>query len=145
MDERKRITELFKALGNQARLAVLEALYRDKDITNIHREMDMSRSGLQNNIERLVDADLLYRPSNDNRTYDLTILGDVVAEHVFEMKASRKDIMDVYSEMLEEELREKRDILRRMEDADVDTGELEQNIQSRAWVKTREAAETTDE
>lgn len=140
-----RMTELFKALGNQARLAVLEALYRDKDITNIHREMDMSRSGLQNNIERLVDADLLYRPSNDNRTYDLTILGDVVAEHVFEMKASRKDIMDVYSEMLEEELREKRDILRRMEDADVDTGELEQNIQSRAWVKTREAAETTDE
>lgn len=103
-----RMTELFKALGNQARLAVLEALYRDKDITNIHREMDMSRSGLQNNIERLVDADLLYRPSNDNRTYDLTILGDVVAEHVFEMKASRKDIMDVYSEMLEEELREKR-------------------------------------
>lgn len=141
----EQIKQIFQALGNNARLKILETLDNNQTVSGLHHDLGMSRSGLQKNIEKLVQANLVYRPEEGNQTYRLTSLGDVVAEHVAEIKSSREEIMDLYTEKLEEERLEEKDVLEKMQDSGVDTSELEQKIQSRAWVRTREEGKDTEE
>lgn len=132
-DDLSQLSQIFQALGNEARLSVVQRLQNGESVSGLHHDLGMSRSGLQKNIERLIDANLVYRPDDSDQTYDLTYLGEILAEQIDYTEANLNDVMEEYREQVEKHRKQESETLERMEEAGVDTKELEQKIQARAW------------
>ena len=78
------VSALFQGLGHEARLALLLGIYQDESLNEIADFLDITRGGMQDHIEKLVDTDLLYRPEDSGMTYDLTPFGVFFVEFVLE-------------------------------------------------------------
>jgi len=135
------LADLYQALGNQTRLEVLLKLSEDDPVSDIQKEKDISRSGLQKHIERLIESELVYRPREKKKTYELTPLGEHYAGLVeTDDKASLK-VLELFKDektRLEEENQEAR---RTLEEAGVDLTDFQQKIKEEAWQNIWEEAE----
>lgn len=81
--EYEQLATLIKGFGNDTRLALLLGLYAGDSASEIATFMDITRGGMQNNINKMADADLLYRPSADDApTYRLTPIGQLFAQFI---------------------------------------------------------------
>jgi DNA-binding transcriptional ArsR family regulator len=127
------LAEVYKSLGNETRLAVLFQLEQGESVSPLTEELDITRSGLQKNIERLIDAGLVYRPTDSDQTYKLTSLGEYFVNEVYREKTHVEDVLEDFRNRLEELREEEEETLERMEDAGVDTKELENKLQAEAW------------
>ncbi|WP_313694143.1 ArsR/SmtB family transcription factor [Halorarum halobium] len=138
MSERDKATwedlaEVYKSLGNEARLAVILQLDEGESVSQLTDELGMTRSGLQKNIERLIDAGLVYRPTDSDQTYELTVLGEFFVNEVREEKQHVDQVLEDFQDRLAELEEEEEETLQRMEDAGVDTKELENKLRAEAW------------
>lgn len=127
------LATVYKALGNKTRLAILLQLEEEETVTPLTDELDITRSGLQSNIERLIDAELVYRPGDPGPTYSLTPLGEIVVNKVHE---DQDEVIGPLSEFHEiwEDLKEREsDALKAMREAGVDTSALEAKLKLQAW------------
>ena len=127
------LATVYKALGNKTRLAVLLQLEEEETVTPLTDELDITRSGLQSNIERLIDADLVYRPVDKDPTYSLTPLGELLVEKIHEDEDQITDLLADYEEILQELKEEESDTLESMEESGIDTSELENKLKAEAW------------
>jgi DNA-binding MarR family transcriptional regulator len=124
---------IYKALGNQSRIAVLTTLEQDEPVSQLTDELDMTRSGLQKNIERLIDAGLVYRPVDSDQTYSLTPLGEHFVDEIHDEQNHVLQVLENWRNRVKELREEEEETLQRMEDAGVNTKELEQKLQAEAW------------
>jgi len=77
----ERLSVLIKGFSNDTRLALLLGFYHDYTANEVADFLDMTRGGLQNNIEKMVKAELVYRPDEEDQpTYRLTPIGEVIAK-----------------------------------------------------------------
>jgi predicted transcriptional regulator len=127
------LATVYKALGNKTRLAVLLQLEERETVTPLTDELDITRSGLQSNIERLIDADLVYRPVDKDPTYSLTPLGELLVEKIHEDEDQITELLSDYEEILQERKEEESDTLESMEKSGIDTSELENKLKAEAW------------
>lgn len=76
IDDLDRLASVINGLSNTSRLSVLLAMDENRSMQEVAEALDITRGGLQRNIETLIEADLVYRPSQPNQTYALTPLGE---------------------------------------------------------------------
>lgn len=124
---------VYKALGNKTRLAVILQLEEGEPVTPLTEELDITRSGLQSNIERLIDADLVYRPVDKDPTYDLTSLGELFIGKIHDDVDEVNQLLSQYQDILQELEEEEADTLESMRESGVDTTELENKLTAEAW------------
>jgi DNA-binding transcriptional ArsR family regulator len=136
------LADIYQALGNKTRLHTLQKLSQDRPVSELTDELGITRSGLQKNIERLIQSELVYRPQEeDSKTYALTPLGD---RYVELLKEDSKHALTVLNQLnkqlqdLEEEQSETRETL---EEAGVDLTEYEQKLKEEAWKNIWDEAE----
>lgn len=126
---------IYKALGNETRLQLLFQIESGDPISELAD--GISRSGLQKHVESLIDADLVYRPSESGQTYKLTSLGELFLEKVQEEKTSVDEVLTQYRDQYREVREEEQETLDRMVAAGVDTKELEDKLKAEAWEEIR--------
>ena len=136
------LADLYQALSNEKRLRILLQLYNDEPVSELTEELGISRSGLQKNIERLIDSELAFRPQEEeSKTYALTPLG----EHYVHVLEKDKETSLKTVEMLEEELNrlegEQSDTRETLEEAGVDVSEFERKLKQEDWQNIWEEAE----
>jgi len=127
------LAEVYKALGNEKRLAVLLQLERGESVSPLTDELGITRSGLQKNIERLIDARLVYRPVDSDQTYKLTALGEYFINEIYREQTQVEEVLSKFNTRLEDLQEEEQETLDRMKEAGVDTKELEQKLEAEAW------------
>lgn len=132
-EELDTLATVYKALGNRTRLAVLLQLEEGEPVTPLTEELEITRSGLQSNIERLIDADLVYRPVDKEPTYDLTPLGEHLVNKIHEDDDEVIELLADYQDVLQELEEEESDTLESMRESGIDTSELENKLKAEAW------------
>jgi DNA-binding MarR family transcriptional regulator len=76
----EQLAALVSGFANPTRLALLLGFYQGYTATDMTDFLGVSRPGAQKNINRMVDADLVYRPAaDDTPTYALTPIGKFFA------------------------------------------------------------------
>lgn len=129
------VSSLFQGLGHEARLALLLGLYQDKSLNEIAEFLDITRGGMQDHIEKLVETDLLYRPEESGKTYDLTPFGSFFVEFLLENEVTFVDAigeLEMEEEKVEQAVNEVRT---QVDEADVPVSEKdwERKIHSKKW------------
>jgi len=135
------LADIYQALGNQTRLEVLLKLSEDGPVSDIHKEKDISRSGLQKHIERLIKSELVYRPREKKKTYELTPLGNHFVELLETDGEAAVEVLELFrdeKQRLEEKNSEAKETL---EEAGVDLTDFQQKIEEEAWQNIWEDAE----
>ena len=131
------LAEVYKSLGNEARIAVLLQLEKGESVAPLTDELEMTRSGLQKNIESLITAGLVYRPIDSDQTYDLTALGEFFINEIHDEQEHVGNVLGNFRSQLEELREEEQETLERMKDAGVDTKELDKKLRAEAWEEIR--------
>ncbi|WP_058826380.1 winged helix-turn-helix domain-containing protein [Haloferax sp. Q22] len=129
------VASLFQGLGHEARLALLLGLYEDKSLNEIAEFLDITRGGMQDHLEKLIDCELLYRPEDSGKTYDLTPFGTFFVEFLLENEETFVDAVDELR-VEEEKVQEAVDEVRsQVDDEDVPVSEKdwERKIHSKKW------------
>jgi len=76
-----KLSVLIKGFSSDTRLALLLGFHYEYTANEVADFLDMTRGGLQNNIEKMIEADLVYRPDEEDQpTYRLTPIGKVIAK-----------------------------------------------------------------
>ena len=78
------VSPLFAAIGHPARIRLVLGLYRDESVSEVVERLEMSRSAVQQHLERLIAEGLVYRPDDRERTYALTPIGTYFALYLEE-------------------------------------------------------------
>jgi DNA-binding MarR family transcriptional regulator len=138
-DELEDLAGIYKGLSHEARLAILYGLNEDASLNQISGFLSITRGALQDHIEMLLDAELIYRPTDSGKTYDLTPLG----EHLIKQLEDNEDeILEALEELEEAETELEEDYqaqLSGVEDDDlVDDKKLERKIHTEKWKEVTE-------
>ncbi|QIB75384.1 hypothetical protein G3I44_14435 [Halogeometricum borinquense] len=126
------LADIFSALGNRTRLAVLYGLYEGDSMPEVAEFLEVERGALQRPIEGLIDRGLVYRPS-DERSYALTPLGVFLVERVREYE----DALDAAVELLaqaEDDVADEMDAAR----AGMSERDFEKTVQTAAWERVKD-------
>jgi len=120
-DERDQLAALFNGVAHSARIAILQGLAENKPLTAVVDDVSVTRGTLQTHVERMIESDLVYRPSDGDQTYALTPLGEYVltlieeeapvllqaAERVEEEEASIEESLEAAGVSMDESTRTK--------------------------------------
>jgi predicted transcriptional regulator len=139
LEELERLSEIYKALGNKPRLAVLIELNGEGDVSGLTDDLDITRSGLQRNIETLIDAELVYRPVDVNKTYALTALGEYFVQQIEADAGEALDLLDEFEERYEDLEERESERFEVLEESDLDTSELENKLKAETWEEIEES------
>ena len=131
--DREQLASLFTGVSHSARIAILYGLDDEKPLTEIADDVDVTRGTLQNHVERMIDSDLVYRPSEDSRTYALTAFG----EHVLELIDQEAEQLLEAAALVDEEAAS---IMDSLETAGVsmDDTTRERTVHTQKWEETIE-------
>lgn len=134
LDEMKELAQVYQGIAHPARIAILVAVKDDVDMQEVADFVDIRRPSLQDHIDKLVDAELIYRPE-DTRSYQMTPVGQYFLsrldhDHENLLKAL-ETIHEAEDDLWEDRLPEKKDL----EDYNVpiDEKELERQIHTQKW------------
>lgn len=128
---------IYKALGNETRILILQQISDGGPVSELTHE-NMSRSALQKHIETLIDSQLLYRPVESGKTYDLTKLGEQCLQQINEDAETLLDTLQEFEDALEELRSEREEVRSQMEDAGISTEELDSKLNAEAWKELEE-------
>lgn len=127
-EEFERLSSVLTGLYSVPRLALLFGLHEGREVADIVDDLDISRPGLQKNIEAMIDAELVYRPSDSDSPYELTPIGHEWVEILDEEADDLFTVLDQV-EREEEQVHEQLEL----GDLPVDEKEIERAIHTRKW------------
>lgn len=135
-DDLKDLAGVYKGLSHEARLAILFGLSEGASLNDVSEFLDITRGALQDHIHMLLDAELIYRPTDSNRTYNLTPLGEHFVEKLEKDEdtviQALQELEDVEQD-LEEDYREQ---LSGLQDSDlVDENTVKKKVHTEKWEK----------
>lgn len=128
-EEMERISSVLGGLYSQPRLAVLLGLRQGRTVPEIVDQVAITRPGLQKNIEAMIDAELVYRPSEEKRTYALTPLG----RHLADVIDAEADLILAVLDHIDAREETVRDQLESVSDLPINQTEMERAIHTRKW------------
>lgn len=134
---------MFQGLAHEARLALLLGIYQDKSLNEIAEFLDITRGGMQDHLEKLIDCELLYRPEDSGKTYDLTPFGNFFVKFLLENEETFVDAIDELQEE-EEKVEDAVDKVRSQvdnEDVPVSEKDWERKIHSKKWIQAWDEVE----
>lgn len=136
--DRERIAAVFKGVAHSTRLAALRGVEQGLSMTDVAEQLGVTGGTVQDHFQRLVDANLLYRPEDGPQTYALTPMGEYIIDLLEEHGANLADAAAAYEEA-EDAVRE--------EYADVDELPIEESavdraVQTAAWDGVRDDVAT---
>lgn len=133
-EEIEHLATVFDGLGNANRLVTFLGLSQDEEIQAITERVPISEQGVRNHAERLVDAELLYRPGDGERMYVLTPFGEFFASF---LETFAPALIDALSELekAETEVREELSDTRLREQV------IEQEVKRLKWEQVGEKLE----
>ena len=128
-DEREHVAALCKGLAHPTRIAVLEGFARDQSVQAIADDLGVTRGTLQDHLNMLVRAELIYRPDEADATYALTPIGRYT---VTLLEDHGPDIAAAYSQLaaVEEDAEAEFDSV---EELPLDETAVEKAIHTRKW------------
>lgn len=85
------VSRLFSGIAHRNRVVMLLGIREGRSMQDVADDLGVTRGGLQDHVERMIEAELIYRPEEGSRTYDLTPFGAYLA-----------DLIDADSTMLQE-------------------------------------------
>lgn len=134
-DDFEAVSGLFQGLAHEARLALLLGIYQDKSLNEIAEFIGITRGAMQDHIEKLVETELLFRPDESGKTYDLTPFGTFFVEFLLQ---NEDVLVEAVQELeMEEEKVEKAvgEVRTQVNEADVDFSEKDwqRKIHSKKW------------
>lgn len=133
---------LYQALANEKRLRILLQLYDDEPVSELTEELGISRSGLQKNIERLIDSELAYRPQEkDMKTYALTPLGTYYVQRLQKEAETSLTVLEKLREELEDLEEEQAETRETLIEAGIEVTGFEQKLKDEAWKNIWQDAE----
>jgi len=137
--ELEHLASVYKGLSHEARLAILHGLNKNASLNQISDFLSITRGALQDHIEMLLKAELIYRPTESGTTYSLTPLGEHIVKKIEE---DEDNILQVLEELEDVETRLEEDYqaqLSGVEDEDlVDDKKLERKIHTEKWEEVAE-------
>jgi len=139
----KAVSSLFQGLAHEARLALLLGIYQDKSLNEIADFLDITRGGMQDHLEKLIDCELLYRPEDSSKTYDLTPFGDFFVNFLLENEETLVSAINQL-EVEEEKVQQAVDEVRsQVDEADVPVSDKDwsRKIHSKKWGQAWEEIE----
>lgn len=122
-------------IGHPARIAILLGLDSGKSTTDIAKFLDITRASLQDHVDKLVDAELIYRPSEKGQAYSLTPLGQYYAIRLQEDGNVIIKVLDRLDDS-EQKVREEKGYTQpELEHSDlpVDEGKVERELHTAKW------------
>lgn len=129
--EFKQLSELVKGVGSDTRLALLIGLDRGYSANEIAEFLEMTRGGLQNNIYKMIDAGLIYRPGEENQpTYRLTPLGRFFAQF---FATHGRDLLDVIAQIEQTENTIREDLQHSPLSEELDQNAKEKLVHTKTW------------
>lgn len=134
--EFEQLSKLIKGVGSDTRLALLIGLNHGYSANEIAKFLDMTRGGLQNNIYKMIDAGLIYRPGEENQsTYKLTPLGEFFAQF---FATHGRDLLDVIAQIEQTENTIREDLQQSPLSDELDQNAKEKLIHTKAWNEIEE-------
>lgn len=83
------LAEVLEAIGSRKRLAALEEITQDTPASEIHEQIDASRSGVQHFVNDFKDTGMVTSPEDGQ--YELTEKGQVVVDLLTELDTKLKE------------------------------------------------------
>lgn len=133
--EMTNLAQVYRGLANKARIAALVAISSDTPITEVAEFFGMKRSSLQDHIDKLVEAELIYRPEEESKTYELTPLGEYFITRIsldHENIPRVFEIIKETEERLDKETEEKKVKAKEME-IPIDEKQLNRRLHTQKW------------
>ncbi|WP_049937269.1 winged helix-turn-helix domain-containing protein [Haloplanus natans] len=129
------VSGLFQGLAHEARLALLLGIYHGKSLNEIAEFLEITRGGMQDHLEKLIDCELLYRPEETGKTYGLTPFGLFFVEFLLQ---NEETLVEALGELRLEEKRVElavEEVRNEAEEQDISLSEKEwqRKVHSRKW------------
>lgn len=133
------LARIYQGFSHPARIAVLVAIDSGLNLNEASEFLGIKRPSLQDHVDKLVEAELVYRPS-DGATYRLTPLGDYFMDRLTEERESILEALDLIDSEEDELWNQKTPDQKELEEYDVpiDEGKLERQIHTQKWEKLSE-------
>lgn len=135
-DDLKRLADVYQGLSYWARLAILIGIDEGKNLNEIADFVGITRGAMQDHMEKLLNAELIYKPDEPGTTYALTPLGEFYIDRIKEDSELIGESLDQLAEAEEEvgeEYQEELDILADSELAD--QKKVGEKINTKKWEK----------
>ena len=132
--EMEELARIYQGFSHPARIAVLVAIDSGLNLKEASDFLDIKRPSLQDHVDKLVEAELVYRPS-DGATYQLTPMGEYFMDRLVKEREYILEALELLDEE-EEELRgAKEPELKELDEYDIpiDEKELERQIHTQKW------------
>lgn len=137
-EQREYLASVFKGVAHPTRLAVLEAVSEGASIGEMASSLDVARGTVQSHLETLVEAELVYRPS-EGRGYAVTPLGD----HILGLVCREADVvvpvledLDAAEDVVRDEIGPALELV-----DEIDEATWERTVHTRKWEEIWDDAE----
>ena len=129
--DRDTLAALFTGVSHSARIAILQGLAEGKPLTDLVDDVAVTRGTLQTHVERMIESDLVYRPTESGETYALTPFG----EWLLALIETKTPVLLEAAAVLDEQQDE---IESSLEDAGVamDESTRERTVHTQKWEET---------
>lgn len=125
-EEWEALADVFSGVAHPARVAVVQGLHEDRSIPDIVEDLSITRGGLQNHLETLIDAQLVYRTGESDAPYALTPIGLYFAV----LLEDQEDVLLSAVEMVQEAEAQSRD---EFADVPMSDEEVDKQVTRRKW------------
>ena len=132
--EMEDLARIYQGVSHPARIAVLVAIDSEINLNEASNFLGIKRPSLQDHVDKLVDVDLVFRPS-DEATYQLTPMGEYFMERLIDERIYILEALSLLDEK-ERKLRDKREPERKElneYDVPIDEKELARQIHTQKW------------
>lgn len=132
--EMEELARIYQGFSHSARIAVLVAIDSGLNLKEASDFLDIKRPSLQDHVDKLVEAELVYRPS-DGATYLLTPMGEYFMDRLVKEREYILEALELLDEEEEELRAAKEPEMKELDEYDVpiDEKELERQIHTQKW------------
>lgn len=124
-----RMASVFKGLAHPTRLAVIQGVQEGATLKEITTRAEVTRGTLQDHLEMLLRAEILYQPRDGEQTYALTPVG----EYIFEFVQNDGEKLAAALAELEEEENAVVEQIETVSDLPINQTEVERAVHTQKW------------
>lgn len=131
VSEMEPVARLFSGISHPSRIRILYGVREGKTMQEVADTLEVTRGGLQDHIERMVTAELIYRP--EDGTYALTPFGTYLVELLESDGDTLQDafeILDDEQDTVEEEFDSA--------DLPIDDRTREKSVHTETWKRAKD-------
>lgn len=136
----KAMANIYQGLSYWVRLVILVGLSNGRNLNTIAEHVDITRGAMQDHIETLLDANLIYKPAEQGTTYAITPLGEFYLQRLESDLEQVLPALDRLTEMQDQVANEHSEELEVLSESDLaDDSQLRDQLDTKTWENVAEA------